>query len=462
MIKHFNEITKTLGFKILIIVILGLLLLIPMSFINSVVRDRVRYQSEAVSSIIEPVGDSANIQGIVVAIPYLSRVIDAETKEIKYIRKYIFYMPNEYNVTGDVEVSSLSRGIFKAPIFNSKLNISGRFDKYNAEIFNLDENNNTILYDEAMIILGIGNKKNLMKLPNILINENEELQYYEKNINISLNMFNNKFLYTISRDRILNGFDFNITMDIQGGNSLIITPLASENTFKISSKWKDPSFTGGFLPTKREVNNDGFNAEWNIASFNTSYSKYWTSGENVNIQNNTSREEYTYSDENINNINSTSNNVLISFLLLNDNYQKTSRSVKYAILFIFIPFFVLFLCEVLSKKRIHPVQYILIGIANAIFYLLLLAISEHINFNISYFISALMVTALTSIYIGYIIKSHKYTISMAVVEALIYIFLFGILQLTDYALLMGTLGLFAVIALAMYFTRNVDWYGENN
>ena len=455
MIKNINEVTKTLGFKIIIIVVLGLLLLIPMTFINSVVKDRIRYQNEAISSIIEPVGDSANIQGVVIAIPYLEKFIDSDTKEIGYTRKYIFYMPNEYNVTGDVEVTSLSRGIFKAPIFNSKLNITGRFDKYNAEIYNLDENNTIILYDEAIIILGIGNKKNLMKLPNILINQNEELKYYEKNINIDLNMFNNKFLYTISRDSILNSFDFNITMDIQGGNSLIITPLASENTFKISSKWKDPSFTGGFLPTKREVNNNGFNAEWNIASFNTSFTKYWTSDENSNRLNNIDNNQYYTSNQE-------SNNVLISFLLLNDNYQKTSRSVKYAILFIFIPFFVLFLCEVLSKKRIHPVQYILIGIANAIFYLLLLAISEHINFNISYFLSALMVTALTSIYIGYIIKSPRYTISMAIVESLIYIFLFGILQLTDYALLMGTLGLFAVIALAMYFTRNVDWYGENN
>lgn len=455
MIKNINEVTKTLGFKIIIIVVLGLLLLIPMTFINSVVKDRIRYQNEAISSIIEPVGDSANVQGVVIAIPYLEKFIDSDTKEIGYTRKYIFYMPNEYNVTGDVEVTSLSRGIFKAPIFNSKLNITGRFDKYNAEIYNLDENNTIILYDEAMIILGIGNKKNLMKLPNILINQNEELKYYEKNINIDLNMFNNKFLYTISRDSILNGFDFNITMDIQGGNSLIITPLASENTFKISSKWKDPSFTGGFLPTKREVNNNGFNAEWNIASFNTSFTKYWTSDENSNRLNNIDNNQYYTSNQE-------SNNVLISFLLLNDNYQKTSRSVKYAILFIFIPFFVLFLCEVLSKKRIHPVQYILIGIANAIFYLLLLAISEHINFNISYFLSALMVTALTSIYIGYIIKSPRYTISMAIVESLVYIFLFGILQLTDYALLMGTLGLFAVIALAMYFTRNVDWYGENN
>ena len=455
MIKNINEITRTLGFKILIIVILGLLLLIPMSFINSVVKDRISYKSEAVSSIIEPVGETANIQGIVVAIPFLSKVIDSETKEISYVRKYIFYMPNKYNITGDIEVSSLSRGIFKAPIFHSQLNVTGKFDKYNEEIYNLDENNNTILYDEAMIILGVGNKKNLMNLPDILVNGNEELKYYEKNIHVNLNMFDNKFLYTISKDKILNGFYFNITMDIQGGNSLIITPLASENTFNISSKWKDPSFTGGFLPTKREVNNEGFNAEWNIASFNTAFTKYWTSDENVNRTDNIDDSQYLNANRDV-------NKVVVSFLLLNDNYQKTSRSVKYAILFIFIPFFVLFLCEVLSKKRIHPVQYILIGIANAVFYLLLLAISEHLSFNLSYFLSALMVTALTSIYIGYIIKSSKYIISMAAVDALVYIFLFGILQLTDYALLMGTLGLFAVIALAMYFTRNVDWYGENN
>ncbi|WP_295160315.1 cell envelope integrity protein CreD [uncultured Brachyspira sp.] len=447
MIKNIHQISNTLGFKILIIAILGLLLLIPMAFINTVLEDRIRYKDEAVSSIIEPVGGNADIQGIVIAVPYIKKLIDSKTGEISYIKEYIFYMPDKYNISSDAEVYSLSRGIFKAPIFKSELNITGKFGKYNEEIYNLDKNNNIILYDEAILILGVGNKKNLIKLPNISVNGNENLKYYEKNIDIDLNMFNYKFLYTISRDRILNGFDLNITIDIQGGNSLIITPLASENTFKISSKWKDPSFTGGFLPVKREVSKKGFNAEWNIAGFNTSFKKYWTSEDySVNLSKNTDK----------------SNIVEISFLLLNDNYQKISRSVKYAILFIFIPFFILFLCEVLSNKRIHPVQYILMGIANAVFYLLILAISEHLIFNLSYFISALMVTVLTSVYIGYIIKSHKYAASIAFAQSLIYIFLFGILQLTDYALLIGTLGLFAVIALAMYFTRNVDWYKNNS
>lgn len=448
MIKNIYNVSKTFGFKIFTILILGLLLLIPMTFINSVVRDRKNYKNEAVSSIIEPIGGVANIEGLIIAIPYMKKVV--YEKEITYKREYIFYMPNSYNISGDVEINLLKRGIFKVPILNSTLNIKGKFDKYNSDLYNLDENDSTILFDEAIMIFGIGNKKNLLKLPKIIVNGNEELEYYQKTIKMNLQMFSNIFLFNISRDKIFNGFEFETSIDIQGGNSLIINPMAADNYFNISSKWSDPSFTGGFIPTKREVSKNGFNAEWNIASFNTSYNKYWTSEEYD--------ENNIYEFENKRN----ENNVIISFLLLNDNYQKILRSVKYAILFIFIPFFVLFLCEVISKKRIHPVQYILIGISNAVFYLLILAISEHINFNVSYLISAIMVILLTSTYIGYIIKSKKYILSMAIVEILIYIFLFGILQLTDYALLMGTLGLFIVIAAGMYFSRNVDWYGEND
>lgn len=444
MIKNIYNVSKTLGFKIFTILILGLLLLIPMNFIKSVVLDRRSYQREAVTSIIEPIGGVANIEGLIIAIPYIKKVI--YEKEITYKREYIFYMPNNYNISGNIEINLLKRGIFKVPILNSTLNIKGKFDKYNSNLYNLDKNDTTILFDEAIMIFGVGNKKNLLKLPKIMVNQNEELEYYEKTVKINLLMFSNIFLFNISKDKLIDGFEFETSIDIQGGNSLIINPMASDNYFNISSSWNDPSFTGGFIPTKREISKNGFNAKWNIASFNTSYNKYWTSEE---------YDKNEYKEDN-------QNNVIISFLLLNDNYQKILRSVKYSILFIFIPFFVLFLCEVISKKRIHPVQYILIGISNAIFYLLLLAISEHINFNISYLISAIMVILLTSIYIGYIIKSKKYILSMAIVETLIYIFLFGILQLTDYALLMGTLGLFISIAAGMYFSRNVDWYGENN
>ena len=139
MIKNIYNVSKTFGFKIFTILILGLFLLIPMTFIDSVVRDRKNYQSEAVASIIEPIGGEANIEGLIIAIPYLKKVIYENTKEITYKREYIFYMPNSYNIFGNVEISLLKRGIFKVPILNSTLNIKGKFDKYNSDLYNLNE-----------------------------------------------------------------------------------------------------------------------------------------------------------------------------------------------------------------------------------------------------------------------------------------------------------------------------------
>ena len=435
MIKNnFSDISKTFGIKIFIVFILALLLLIPIFMIRGVVLDRIDYKEEAINSIISPLGFDAEIEGVVIAIPYLKFYSNS------YKKDYIFYTPEQYNVTGEIDTSILSRGIFKVPIYKSDLNISGKFESYNSELFSsLIDNNDKVLYDEAVLLLGIKNKKSLLKLPKITINDDNELVYYDNADSLNANFFHNKFIYKLNKDNLVNGFSFKTALSIQGGNTLYIKALATENNISLSSKWKDPSFVGNFLPVEREVSNNGFNAKWFIAGFNTSFSKYFTS-------------DKTYSD---------TDNVEVSFLLLNDNYSKTLRSVKYAILFIFIPFLILFLCEALSRIRVHPVQYILIGLSNAIFYLLLLSISEHLNFNLSYFISVIMVTSLTSVYIGYIIKHKKYTLIMSIVELLMYTFLFGILQLTDYALLVGTLGLFAIIAFAMYFTRNIDWYADN-
>lgn len=454
--KNINIASKTLGFKIFIILVLGLLFLIPMQFISYLVKDRKNYQGEAISSIINPIGGVLKLEGIVMAIPYERYSVVSNVRVLK--REYIITMPDKYSVEGDVDITTLNRGIFKAPIFNSVLKASGDFSAYNSSLNYIDPS--YILWDDAVLIVGVGSKKNFTKLPTIYIDK-KEIKTYDKNINIPIDFFDNMLFFKISRENALNGFKFLADINVQGGDSIEITPMTSENTFKISSKWSAPSFSGDWLPTKREVTKNGFTAEWNIPSFNVEFNKSWnTEGNNFlnSSFSSSSFSKYSYS--------STSekyktDNVVASFLLLNDNYQKTSRSLKYQLLFIFIPFLALFLCEILTKKKIHPVQYILIGLANAVFYLLLLSISEHLTFNLSYLISALLVTSLTAIYTGYIVKALKTGLAMATVQSVVYIFLFGILQLTYYALLVGTIGLFITIALAMYFTRNVDWYEDN-
>lgn len=443
--KNINSLSKTLGFKILLVSILGLLIMIPMGLIRSVIDDRQDYQKEAIDSIIKPIGGAFNLTGVVIALPYTYTVStvregkDGKDKITYETRKdYIIIMPDTYNVSGFVETSVLSRGIFKAPVFSSDMKITGVFRKYDDNI-SVDEEN--IIWDEAILILATYDRRNFKKLPDITVDD-KIVEQDEYSVLPSTTLFSNGFAFKIDENKIKSGFDFIADISIQGGKAINIVPMGGDNKIEITSDWQDPSFSGGWLPTEREVGKDGFKASWAIASFNTSFSRSWL------------EKDAGYDSQ--------YDVVKTSFLLLNDNYQKTYRSIKYSILFIFVPFFALFLCEILTRKKIHIVQYALIGLANAVFYMLLLSISEHTYFNLSYIISAIMVIILTSLYVGSITKTLKLGIAIAFVEFVIYLFLFGILQLTDYALLVGTIGLFLAIAVAMYFTRNIDWYNTEN
>lgn len=448
-------ISRTLGFKILMILVLGLLLLIPMSFIKWLVKDRKNYQTEAVESIVEPMGGSLKLEGILIAVPYIS--FKQVNNEIVRKREYIITMPETYNIDGNIEVNVLKRGIFKVPVFNSPVKIDGYFKAYDKTLYNINERD--ILWNEAVLVFGVSNKKNFTKLPVVKI-KGKDLSIYEKALDVPIEFFDSALFFKLPAEYARGNFNFDSLVSVQGGNSVELLPLASENTFTLSSKWTDPSFTGGYLPVKREVTKNGFAAKWEIASFNTAFNKSWTTENTLNYKKGSDTSSPYYDSEYMNGKNS-SDTVTTSFLMLNDNYRKTSRSLKYMLLFIFIPFFTMFLCEVLAKKILHPVQYCLIGMANVIFYLLLLSISEHLSFNMSYLVSAAMVMSITALYSGYIMKSVKLGFAVAIVQVLVYVFLFGILQLTDYALLMGTIGLFIAIAAAMFFTRNIDWFNNS-
>lgn len=227
---------------------------------------------------------------------------------------------------------------------------------------------------------------------------------------------------------------------IQGGNSLSILPIASDNHFQLTSNWPAPSFSGGWLPTQRNISADGFSAEWNIAGLSTVFPKSWIAAENHGIQ--TAAAEA----------------VTAAFITPVDNYQKTMRSVKYALLFLIIPFLTVFIFEIFTRIRIHPVQYCLIGLADVLFYLLLLAVSEHLPFSVTYWISAAAVCAATFGYTTAIFRQVKWGALFVAVQAASYIFLFGTLQAEDYALLIGTIGLFCVTIILMILTRRIDWY----
>jgi len=217
-------------------------------------------------------------------------------------------------------------------------------------------------------------------------------------------------------------------------------PLAGETDVFISSDWVAPSYQGNYLPSEQSLNENGFEAMWQISNLSRGIPLFWI-GELMD-------------DGNFYN-----SFFGVDFLKVLDRYGKNERAVKYTILFIIIPFLTLFLFEVFWKMGIHPVQYLLAGTGNVIFYLLLLSLSEHMNYNLAYLIGALAVTSMMFLYSCSLVKEVKKALYMIPVMVLSYLYLFITLQSEDWALLIGSVGAFLIIGVIMFITRNVDWYG---
>ena len=240
-----------------------------------------------------------------------------------------------------------------------------------------------------------------------------------------------------SNDSLEYGFSFDI--NLKGSQLLYFTPVGKVTDINMSSSWKNPSFNGAFLPDTRTVSDSGFKANWNVLHLNRNYPQAWI-GSKFNIDNSAFG---------------------INLLLPVDNYQKSYRSIRYAILFIAFTFMVFFFIEILNKVFIHPIQYILVGIALIVFYSLLLSISEHLKFNLAFIISGIATLLLIAGYVKAILKSTQLTYLISSILLILYSFIFIIIQLQDFALLIGSIGIFIILGLVMYFSRKIDWYSLN-
>jgi len=420
--------------KLLLVFVLVLLFLIPITLIKNLISDRKNYQREAIYSITEPLGGHSELQGLVIAVPYKHYKETIDSKGIKHIEteiKHIIFAPDLYNLKLKVKPYYLTRGIFKVPVFNGEIALSADFNSFDFSYFDIDPKN--VITNEALLILGLGNTKTLTVQPKIEIN-NKTLTISPIKYD-SISPFTTSVYYNLSDFKLNEILSLKGKIDFQGGENIKITPIASDNIIQMSSDWKSPSFSGGWLPKEREITEDGFTALWNIAGLSTVYPKSWTASSSF-----------------------TADSINVSFIVPVDAYKKTERSVKYALLFLIIPFLALLISEVFSGKKIHPIQYCLIGFADVIFYLLLLSISEHISFDLAYLICSISVCLATLFYASAIFKSIKWGGLLSGVQLISYVFLYGTLQAEDYALLIGSIGLFVVTVLLMFITRKIDWY----
>lgn len=426
-------------FKIAAIIVIVILLIIPTTMIKSLIRERERTQEKAIYEVSSKWGEEQTLTGPFITIPY-DRYIkqysnkDSTDKIIK-VKEYIHLLPTDLNVTGNINPERRYRGIYEIVVYQSKLNISGSFNRMTFSDFDIPFRD--IHFDKATLSLGISDLRG--------IEEQISLNWNKERYSFNPGTITNDIIESGINTHILvhgddsSAYEFSLNLDLKGSQKLYFVPVGEITDVTITSEWNNPSFNGAFLPDERDVSESGFSANWNILHLNRNFPQKWTGSNNRT-------NEAAFG---------------IDLLLPVDSYQKSMRSIKYALLFICFTFIVFFFVEVLKKVFIHPVQYILVGIALVVFYTLLLSISEHLTYNIAFIISALSTLILIVGYVKAILKSNQLTLLIGGILTILYAFIFVIIQLQDYALLIGSIGIFIILGLVMYFSRKIDWYNLN-
>lgn len=412
------------------ILILGML--IPTWFVSNLVEEREQRQKQIVNEVSSKWASAQRLSGPYISLPYIESQTRADGKTYT-VKKNIVLLPEQLRVKGNVRPESKHRSIYKVLVYRSDIGMNGVFNvSLPGDI--VPEN---IDFTKARICLGLTDYKGIEEMVSVHFNN----KTYHLRPGLPTNQVDNAGLSApveFSAADLARQLTFSAHIKLKGSNALSFLPLSANSNYELSSTWPDPSFDGSSLPSTSKVADSGFVARW---SFNEANLPYGT----VVIDESLKAGSHSFG---------------VNLIQPADHYAKTLRSVKYAILFIGLTFALFFIIELMQKRPFHPVQYILVGIALVIFYTLLLSISEFIAFDLAYLAAASATVLLITSYAKGHFRSWKIALLFAGILGALYGFIFILIRLEDTALLVGSIGLFIVLALVMYASRKVNWYGS--
>lgn len=429
--------------KSLIIGGIILILLIPTFYVQNLIHEREQRQKEAIAEVSSKWSSKQNITGPILVLPYTYKSSDsAKTAS----RQYAYFLPDELVINSNVLPQERSRGIYKVILYNAQVQMSGGFGSISLEKLKIPAEN--VLWGEAFVKLHLSDTKGL--------NDELKLKWNDSTIALSQQNFEGASsgeglavnIPNATPETIKN-IRFSTSININGSEQILFTPVGKTTTVNLTAKWPHPSFTGNTLPQPPTITKEGFTANWKSLAHKRDFPQQWKNASYSIDEMGSAQNGATYK------LGSSSFGANL-FIPVND-YQKTMRSVKYAILCILLTFAAFFLMDVIHKKSVHPFQYGLVGLALILFYVLLLSFSEYIGFNTSYGIAALATIGLIGWFIKGVLASGRLSSLLSVVLLFVYSYVFTILQLQDYALLLGSIGLFITLAVIMYFSRKIQW-----
>jgi inner membrane protein len=410
--------------KMIMVGILTLVLIIPLAFVQNLISERSLRQKEVVSETTEKWGESVYFYGPILKIPYK----DPITSKINNA----YFFPEQLTNTSNTEIKTpLQRSIYKSNVFTTKMTFTGNYIQPNFSKKSIPNEN--IYWDRTTILIKTTNLKSV----------NDEVKIKFGNTNYTFEPIHNNqttdsiesletgyFNYNLIKD---SKFSMNITYN--GSKRIGIVPVGKTTQATMTSNWNSPNFNGSFIPVEKKLTNTGFDATWKILHFNRPFAQ-----ENFEVLPDLRKYEFA-----------------VDFITPVDEYQQNERAAKYGFLVIGLTFLIFFLIQSISKINIHIFQYSMIGIALVMFYTLLISITEHSSFTFAYTVAGISVVSLISLYSISILKDKKFPTFIGISLSVLYTFIFVIIQLEDYALLVGSIGLFFILAAVMYFSRKIEW-----
>jgi len=429
--------------KAFAIAALTIVILIALFMISDVIESRQNYRNEARASIEESYASSQTLAGPILIRPFIVTTHTSRTDE-KGVKQIIDHtrvgsawsFPHELNITGTLIPSERRHGLYKVPVYELDSHLTGTVDVNDATLQD-GETPQNVTYGTPYFALAVTDVRGIVGSPKMTAN-NLPVQIFQGAPESASWQPNLQVPLRVAPEGLHGRITFALDLTLAGTDHLNIAPVADSNHIDLSSSWPSPLFAGSFLPRNRTVAADGFKATWDISSLASA----------------TQAQMLAHKDKD----NAKLDQLEIDLITPIDPYKLSDRAVKYGILFVIITFGGFFIFEVMQHLPIHPVQYLLVGLGLAIFFLLLISFSEHMAFGTAYLIAAAACIGLLTFYLTFVLRSLRYGLGFGSMLSLLYAGIYGLLISEDNALILGSLMLFTLLALTMYVTRKVDWY----
>ena len=434
-----RRLRDSIGFKMAIIGGLVILLLIPLGMVQSLIEEREHRRTEAADEVAATWGKCQLLGGPVLTVPYQQHSKDEKGKDYVSV-SYARFLPSALKIAGQVAPERRNRGIFEAVVYRADLHWSGAFQRPSFAAWKVDPED--VLWNGAYLSVGVPDLRGIRSAVAVHWSQ-RALQFQPGGAEEGLWDSGLRVpVPDLAAGKEGDSYSFAFDLGLNGSRQLQFLPLGQQTQVSLSSSWPSPSFNGAVLPESRHVTDKGFDAVWSRSWFNRGYPQQWRQAEADKLVPKATLKASAFG---------------VELFLPVDSYQKTERSAKYGALFLVLTFLTFFLYEVFSAVPLHPMQYFLVGAALCLFYLLLLSISEQAPFGISYLVASAATALLIGGYSAAVLRGRLRALLMTTVLGVLYGYLYVLLQLEDYALLLGSVGLFVILALVMFLTRRIDW-----